>query len=105
MFCLHVCLYTMSVPCVPEDQKRVLDPLKLMSAIMWLLGTEPRSSGRGSVLNHGAISPFLSYAGILMGLILADVEYAAIAALSLYVQGPFISRKQFPSGLPQSLGS
>lgn len=37
VFCLHVCLYSTCMPGVLEGQKRMLDPLELVSAIMWLL--------------------------------------------------------------------
>ena len=43
-----------------RGQQRVWDFLKLknLPAIMWMLGTEPETSGRtASVLNHWAISP------------------------------------------------
>lgn len=30
MFCLHVCLCDMCMPCAYEGQKRVLDPLELV---------------------------------------------------------------------------
>ena len=60
VFCLPVYLYTMYVPGIYRDPKRVLDPLELelqLWASMRMLGTEPGSSaGAAIALNCWAIS-------------------------------------------------
>jgi hypothetical protein len=64
MFCLHKCLGTTCVSGTHRGQQRLLDPpppemeLQIVVSTMWLLGIEPRSSGRAaSALSHQATSP------------------------------------------------
>lgn len=54
--CLHPCLSITSVPGAPGNQKRALGPwnwiYRQLGASMWVLGMEPRSSGRAANAFH-----------------------------------------------------
>ena len=51
-FCLHVCRYTMYVPCTWGGQQRVMGPLswsyRRFLAMIWVLGTKTRTSRRAA---------------------------------------------------------